>query len=97
VIRKTDVDGDALDLSEFEKFEVSLGEIIIIPLGISHSVISIRPKTRSSYESTSTAKSVGASLLTRPGIISTAGSRSRRPCTNRPNGGTILRRRGESR
>ena len=35
--------GDALDLSEFENVEVSPGEITIIPLGISHSVISIPP------------------------------------------------------
>jgi len=35
--------GDALDLSEFENGEVSPGEITIIPLGISHSVISIPP------------------------------------------------------
>jgi mannose-6-phosphate isomerase-like protein (cupin superfamily) len=31
--------GDALDLSEFENVEVSPGEITIIPLDISHSVI----------------------------------------------------------
>ena len=36
--------GDALDLSEFENVEVSPGEITIIPLGISHSVISIPPE-----------------------------------------------------
>ena len=35
--------GDALDLSEFENIEVSPGEITIIPLGISHSVITIPP------------------------------------------------------
>jgi len=34
----------ALDLSEVENFEVSPGEITIIPLGISHSVISIPPE-----------------------------------------------------
>ena len=34
----------ALDLSEFENVEVSPGEITIIPLGISHSVISIPPE-----------------------------------------------------
>jgi hypothetical protein len=36
--------GDALDLSEFENVEVSPGEVTIIPLGISHSVISIPPE-----------------------------------------------------
>jgi hypothetical protein len=36
--------GDALDLSEFENVEVFPGEITIIPLGISHSVISIPPE-----------------------------------------------------
>jgi mannose-6-phosphate isomerase-like protein (cupin superfamily) len=36
--------GDALDMSEFENVEVSPGEITIIPLGISHSVISIPPE-----------------------------------------------------
>src|SRR5437879_13534313 len=36
--------GDALDLSEFENVEVSPGEITIIPLSISHSVISIPPE-----------------------------------------------------
>ena len=35
--------GDALDLSEFENVEVVPGEVTIIPLGISHSVISIPP------------------------------------------------------
>ena len=35
--------GDALDLSEFENIEVSPGEVTIIPLGISHSVITIPP------------------------------------------------------
>ena len=35
--------GDALDLSEFENVAVSPGEITIIPLGISHSVISVPP------------------------------------------------------
>ena len=39
--------GDALDLSEFENVEVSPGEITIIPLGISHSVISIPPEDES--------------------------------------------------
>ena len=41
MIRKTDVDGDALDLSEFENVEVSSGKITILPLGISHSVLSV--------------------------------------------------------
>jgi mannose-6-phosphate isomerase-like protein (cupin superfamily) len=36
--------GDALDMSEFENIEVSPGEVTIIPLGISHSVISIPPE-----------------------------------------------------
>jgi mannose-6-phosphate isomerase-like protein (cupin superfamily) len=36
--------GDALDMSEFENVEVSPGEVTIIPLGISHSVISIPPE-----------------------------------------------------
>jgi mannose-6-phosphate isomerase-like protein (cupin superfamily) len=36
--------GDALDLSEFENVEVSPGEVTIIPLGISHSVISVPPE-----------------------------------------------------
>lgn len=35
--------GDALDMSEFENVPVSPGEITIIPLGISHSVISVPP------------------------------------------------------
>ena len=36
--------GDALDMSEFENVEVSPGEITIIPLGISHSVITNPPE-----------------------------------------------------
>jgi hypothetical protein len=36
--------GDALDMSEFANVEVSPGEVTIIPLGISHSVISIPPE-----------------------------------------------------
>jgi mannose-6-phosphate isomerase-like protein (cupin superfamily) len=39
--------GDALDMSEFENVEVSPGEVTIIPLGISHSVISIPPEDES--------------------------------------------------
>ena len=42
MIRK--IDNDAPDLSEFEDVEVSPGEITIIPLGISHSVIGIPPE-----------------------------------------------------
>jgi mannose-6-phosphate isomerase-like protein (cupin superfamily) len=38
--------GDALDLSEFENVAVSPGEITIIPLGISHSVISVPPEAK---------------------------------------------------
>jgi len=38
--------GDALDLSEFENVPVSPGEITIIPLGISHSVISVPPDAK---------------------------------------------------
>jgi len=38
--------GDALDLSEFENVPVSPGEVTIIPLGISHSVISVPPDAK---------------------------------------------------
>lgn len=39
--------GDALDLAEFENVEVSSGEITIIPLGISLSMIGIPPEDES--------------------------------------------------
>ena len=35
--------GDAMDMSEFENVEVRPGDITIIPLGISHSVITDPP------------------------------------------------------
>jgi mannose-6-phosphate isomerase-like protein (cupin superfamily) len=89
--------GDALDLSEFENVEVSPGEITIIPLGISHSVISIPPEDGISCGSTFTARSAGASRSTRPSTISTASLRSKQRCTSRPRGGRNFRRRGDSR
>jgi mannose-6-phosphate isomerase-like protein (cupin superfamily) len=35
--------GDALDLSEFDNVEVSPGKVTVIPLGISHSVVTVPP------------------------------------------------------